>query len=191
MAGNADLRTLAAFGVILGLAACATQLPPPSRDVRYGAAIRDAVEHFRQSFNAARCDLIYSEASPQFRDLESRKDWDGVCDSLRGRFGPWVSFDLRSTDVWQSFFGHAVGTAVWANGSGSFRLGFSLENFRPRLFSVALEGLGQPVVIPVPRGPGLWKFANPPPPKPVPRTPAAGIQSARALFVEPPDRLEL
>jgi len=131
------------------LAGC-NESPAPPR-AGHSAAVSGALSHLRESLNSGNCDLIYREASDEFRGLEPHDDWLETCRQLRAKLGVWEAFTVRSTDFRPSSLAHVYGTAAFSSGPCSFHAAWRLETGAARLFALWLQCAGQWVVVPPPR----------------------------------------
>ena len=138
------LKATSIFCCFLCLSACSRPgaPSPESAYLAYAGVASDALTHLRENFNTGNCGLIYSEASDEFRELESHREWLRSCGQLRANLGSWETHKVGTVSVSESLLAHVDGTAFFSGGSGRFRVTWRLESGKARLFAIWLEGAG-------------------------------------------------
>jgi hypothetical protein len=127
------------------------------------AMLSNATTYLRERLNAGSCDLIYSEASDDFRLRISGNDWRRACHQLRSEFGLWEGSIVRSTTVWQSDLATVDGSAAFSGGPDRFMVYWRLQNRGARLLALSLGSNERQVLIPKP--PAFPGLIDPPPPR--------------------------
>lgn len=167
------LRSALTICCLLCLAGCRTsgelRLTPENWIVPASPAdatlLSNATTYLRERLNAGSCDLIYSEASEEFRGRISGDDWRRACDQLRSEFGSWEGSIVQSTTVWQSDLATVAGSATFSGGPGRFIVYWRLQNRGARLWALGMGGAEPQVLMLIPKPPFPKRLMDPPPPK--------------------------
>jgi len=122
------------------------------------------VASLREAFNQGACKIIFDDADEVFRISQPETDWLELCGRLHKSLGWWRSFQARLDHT------NAVPLRVVVYGEAEFAKGryhlWTVWHFdwgRAQLFSMALQGTREQIVIPPPAIRMPRKLMDPPP----------------------------
>ena len=139
--------------------------------------VSDATTYLRTRLNEGACDLIYSDASEEFRLHTSSEDWRGACEHTRSSVGQWGNSNIGLPRVWGRF---AVvdATAPFSGRPGRLLIIWLLENSKAKLYAIRLESGERYVQVPAPTLP--YRLIDPPPPTDPRWMPLNGVPGMRS-----------